>query len=228
MSRERQVIASHLQELLKLVEDPESDIEEIRLWTDAYWWRRGHFDEIHEHLRQLERQIESIRPTRCALGEGEQGEAVIHLITGIEGRLKEERKHISSWLVGAENLTVVDPYFFSFGGPNKVFRTQAAYLDALFDLLPKSLKTLEVFHLPGPNRKIYDSFRDHCHRRQIHMKNWETTEVHDRVLIKSESEAKALGTSFGGYGNKIAFVLDLPQADLESFRRELVRIKQPV
>lgn len=228
MNRERQVIARHLQELLKLVEDPEFNLENIRPWIEPYRWRRRYFDEIHERLGQLESRIESMWPGRCALAEGRCGEAVMQLIIGVEGRLREERKHISSWLVGCENLTIVDPYFFSFGGPNKVFRTRDKYLEALFDLLPKSLTRVEVFHLPGPNRKIYDSFRDHCQRRHIQFKNWETTQVHDRVLIKSETEAKAVGTSFGGYGNKIAFVLDLPKPDLDVFRRELFRIKKSV
>lgn len=225
MNNERELLARHLRELLALVEDNESDLSHIRHWIRYWWWDHPTGDEIASRLRHIERRLESLEPQRCVLAEGNRADRVMHLVTGLEGRQCEERKHITSWLSGASQLTVVDPYFFSFSGPNKVYRTQAQYVEAIVELLPKTLESIEVFHLPGPNRAIFSSFQKHCYKKSIVLRNWATTEVHDRVLIKSETEARVLGTSFGGLGNKIAFVLDLPQEDLEVFRRELHRIK---
>ncbi len=225
MNNERELLARHLRELLALVEDNESNLSDIRHWIPYWWWDYPTDDEIASSLRRIERRLESLEPQRCALAEGDRADQLVHLVTGLEGRRREERKHIASWLSGTSQLTVVDPYFFSFSGPNKVYKTQAQYIEAIIELLPKMLKSIEVFHLPGPNRVIFSSFQKHCHKKNIALRNWATTEVHDRVLIKSETEARAIGTSFGGLGNKIAFVLDLPQEDLDVFRRELHRIK---
>lgn len=225
MNNEREFLARRLRELLALVESNESDLSQIRHRIRYWWLGLPTGDELDSRLRRIERRLESLEPQRCALAEGNRADRMMHLVTGLEGRQREERKHIASWLSGTNHLTVVDPYFFSFGGPNKVHRTQAQYVEAIIELLPKTLTSIEVFHLPGPNRSIFSSFQKHCQKKRIALRNWETTEVHDRVFIKSETEARALGTSFGGLGNKIAFVLDLPQEDLEIFRRELHRIK---
>lgn len=225
MNNERELLARHLRELLELVENRESDLSQIRHWIRYWWWDHPTGDEIASRLRSIERRLETLEPQRCALAEGDRADRVMQLVTGLEGRHREERKHITSWLFGASQLTVVDPYFFSFSRPNKVYRTQTQYVEAIIELLPKTLESIEVFHHPGPNRAIISAFEKHCRKKNISLRNWETTEVHDRVFIRSETEARALGTSFGGLGNKIAFVLDLPLEDLKVFRRELYRIK---
>jgi len=225
MNSERELLTRYLRELLEVVENPESDLSQIRPGIRYWWWEHITGEEIASRLSRIERRLESLEPLRCAFAEGDRADRVMHLVTGLEGRHREERKHITSWLTGTSLLTVVDPYFFSFSGPNKVFRTQAQYVESIIELLPKTLELIEVFHLPGPNRVIMHSFQKHCRRKNISLRNWETAEVHDRVLIKNKAEAKALGTSFNGLGNKIAFVLDLPQEDLRLFRCELHRIK---
>lgn len=228
MNNERELLTHHLTELLELVKNKDSDLSQVRNWIRYWWWDHPTGDEIASRLRRIEHRLESLEPQRCALAEGDRADRVMHLVTGLEGKHREERKHITSWLSGTSHLTVVDPYFFSFSGSNKIFRTQAQYVESIIELLPKTLESIEVFHLPGPNRAIFSSIEKHCHKKNISLRNWGTTEVHDRVLIKNETEAKALGTSFGGLGNKIAFILDLPQEDLNIFRRELHRIKSVV
>ncbi|BEV07792.1 hypothetical protein [Methylophilus sp. DW102] len=225
MNNERELLTRHLKELLEFVENKDSDLSQVRHWIRYWWWDHPTGDEIASRLRRIERRLESIEPQRCALAEGDRADRVMHLVTGIEGKNREERKHITSWLSGTSHLTVVDPYFFSFSGSNKIYRTQTQYVESIIELLPRTLESIEVFHLPGPNRAIFSNIEKHCRKKNISLRNWATTEVHDRVLIKNKTEARALGTSFGGLGNKIAFVLDLPQEDLEIFWRELNRIK---
>jgi hypothetical protein len=225
MNSERELFARHLRELLQLVENQESDLSQIRHWIRYWRWDRPTRDEIASRLLLIERRLESLKPQRCALAEGDCANRVIRFVTGLEGRQSEERKHITKWLSGASQLTVVDPYFFSFSRPNKVYRTRAQYVEAMIALFPNTLKSIEVFHQPGPNREIISAFKKHCCTKSITLRTWITNEVHDRVWIKSNEEAIALGTSFGGLGNKIAFILDLPPEDLGVFRRELHRIK---
>ncbi len=229
MQSERELLTKRLRELLAYVEDSESDVSYLRhiLRPWHYGYDLHYQRQILERLSRVEERLGTGSNMRCAFAEGKNssGPAVVHYTTGIVGREREERKHITNWLLGAQKLTIVDPYFFSFGGPNHIFRTQDQYLESLNDLLPKSLTALDVFHLPGPNRKIFSAFKSACHKRNIALKHWQTSEIHDRVVIRSETEAKALGTSFGGFSNKIAFVLDLPVEDLEVFKTQLHRIK---
>jgi len=227
MTTERKLLAHHLRELLEVVENPESDISQLRPWLRYWWLDPPTGEEIFSRLSRIERRLSTLEPQRCALAEGESANRLAYLISGLDERRNEEQRHITSWLVGTKNLTISDPYFFSFSGPNKVFRTQAQYVEWLIAFIPNEIKKLEVFHLPGPNRRIYSSIDEYCRKMAISLENHETNEIHDRVLIKDGKDAKAIGTSFGGLGNKIAFVLDLPEEDLRAFRRELHRIKNP-
>lgn len=225
MTTERELLVRHLRELLEVVENPESDLSQMRPWLHYWWWGLPTGEEVSARLGRIERQLSSLQERRCAFSERDNADRMMYLITGMANRRNEERRHITSWLAGVSRLTIVDPYFFSFSGPNKVFRTQTQYVEWLLELIPKQTEQIEVFHLPVPNRRIYSAVATHCKKKNIALKTWETTEIHDRVLIRNDEEAKAIGTSFGGIGNKIAFVLDLPNEDLGMFRRELHRIK---
>ncbi|TOM09059.1 hypothetical protein CGH83_22850 [Vibrio parahaemolyticus] len=70
--------------------------------------------------------------------------------------------------------------------------------------------------------KIHKTLRS----RNIKLTYIETNEIHDRVFIRDQDEAVLVGTSLGGYGNKLAFVLDLPNEDLENFKAALEKIRQ--
>lgn len=225
MTTERELLSRHLRELLEAVENSEIDLSQLRPWL-RYWALNAPLsEEISARLNRIEERLSSVGYRHCALAEGKNANSYMHLITGVEGRHREERKSITSWLSGTGTLTIVDPYFFLFAKENKIFRTQEKYVEWLLDLFPKGLERLDVFHLPSPNRRIVASITQHCKMKRISLGKWETTEIHDRVLIKDGIEAKAIGTSFGGFGNKIAFVLDLPKEDLDVFRKELHRIK---
>ena len=225
---ERELLRRHLRELLEVVENPDTDLSQLRPWLRYWWCADSSGDEVPERLSRIERLLDSLEARRCTFSEGENATRIQHLITGMAGRLNEERRHITTWLAGTSRLTIVDPYFFSFSGPNKAFRTQVQYVEWLLEFIPKNAKQIEVFHLPAPNKRICSAFAAQCKKKNIELNRWETTEVHDRVLIRNGTEAKAVGTSFGGYGNKIAFVLDMPNEDLNTFRRELYRIKTKI
>lgn len=216
MTTERELLSCYLRELLELVENPETDLSKLRPWLRY---------EICTLLSHIERQFSTIEPQHSAFAEDSNKNSILRLLTGKKGHLNQDRKHITDWLVGAKELTVVDPYFFSFSQQNKIFHSQEKYVAWLIDLIPMGLENLEVFHLPRCNKDILDRIKDNCKRKSVALQAWETTEIHDRVLIRNGEEAKVVGTSFNGLGNKFSFVLDLPAEDLEVFRCELHRIK---
>ena len=226
MDREKELLKRHLREMLELLEDPEFSLDRRRAWQNFWWWDDHYAHEISQRLAQIEKRLENGNTGRCALSEERNnGRGIMKFITGLEDRISEERKYLTSWLKGCQNITIVDPYFFSFGGPNKVFRTLGNYTSWLeSELIPSSAKQLTIFHLPGPNGKIVSSFKGFCNRKNIKLDLHSTNEIHDRVIIKNGEVGRALGTSFGGFGNKIAFMLDLPNEDLHAFKEELHRI----
>lgn len=181
--------------------------------------------EMFDLLRGMQARLDQIQASGpqyiCRLQKND--DEISYLITGL-ANYKEAIKDFGSWLIGASSLIIADPYFFSFK-ETKVYRTEAAYTDAIIKILPSSLEEVEVFHLPGPNKRIMEKFKKHCWKKEIRFKNFSTREIHDRVWIKNRSEGKAIGTSFNGIGNKVAFILDLPSEDRGQFMQELYRIR---
>ncbi|WP_429062944.1 hypothetical protein [Aeromonas veronii] len=128
-------------------------------------------------------------------------------------------------LHGAEKLTIADPYFFSWSGPNKIFEKEIEYTEFILQLAPQTVQDLEIFHLPGPNSRIFHKFDKMIRSRKVKPRYVETNEIHDRVFIKDDCDAVLLGTSLGGYGNKLAFILPIPGEDLAVFSRELGKVR---
>jgi len=227
MEAKRRMLVRHFKEMLEVLESPDTSEEDLVFFFNIWPWWEFRGEELHDRLAKIEQQLERIGKERCRFSGDRDGSGMLKLITGLESRIAEDQKYVTSWLKGSEKITIVDPYFFSFGGPNKVFRTVANYSNWIeLELIPRAVRELTIFHLPGPNGKIIKSFRDFCMKREIRLINYATNEIHDRVLIKDSNVGRVLGTSFGGLGNKIAFMLDLPYEDLQAFKSELYRISQ--
>ena len=225
MNSLRQLLILQLREWLKVLEnDNISDNKAISNAPDLFEIRYENDRRIWQELRKLNQKLDDINENRnrfvCQLKEDEN---VFHLISNLSS-YKEAIKDFGSWLVGADSLIVADPYFFSFS-KSEVHRTESDYTEALIKILPNKLEEVEIFHLPGPNKRIFRNLKKHCKNKGIRFKNFSTTEIHDRVWIKNNTDGKVIGTSFGGLGNKIAFILDLPEDDKNKFIRELYRIR---
>ena len=178
------------------------------------------FQKLHERLERIEECCAGVSGTTRHTSER------VELLVGVGGRERasNDRRTLRQWIAGAEVLTVADPYFFRFDERGSD-RTKAQYVEALIELLPRSLRFLEVFHLEGPDSEILGPFRKACATRGISFSSVETNRIHDRVWIRDTKQAVIVGTSFGGLGNKLAFILDLPNGDLQAFRRELHAIR---
>lgn len=227
MRNERKLLLQNLRNVIEYIENEDWDLTKVRSQIPCWFWDRLRDDEIFSRLLQKEHCLESLLAKKCTHPEGDPKGLTIHLLTGLSDRLDEGRKNITGWLSGARKITICDPYFFLFNRPNKVYRTQSKYNESLDSFLTKKLESIEVFHSPDPNRQILSYFQKICGNKNVTLTRFQTTEIHDRVIIKDDLEARVLGTSFGGLGNKIAFILDLPREDLKKFRQELYRIKNP-
>jgi hypothetical protein len=184
--------------------------------------------QVHSQLAELTKQVNELveKKSCCALSaSGEQSERVTEFLTGIKGKLKQDRKILSKWLNGIHELTIVDPYFLSWS-ENNIFPTEDEYTNHILKIIPASVEKLSIFHLPSPKTTIKYKFRKLINSRHIKTRYVETTELHDRVFINNDNNsAIVVGTSLGGYGNKLSFVLELPDEDLQEFLTELERIK---
>ncbi|AZN32759.1 hypothetical protein [Pseudoalteromonas sp. Xi13] len=229
MDRYRERLIAHLEEEISLLKEADFPIEKLYRRRDFCFGRDYYrMRELQEQVHQLSKQVGELanRRTKCALSyKSKNYEGVMELLTGLPNRIKQERKYLDRQLHGAESLTIADPYFFSWSGPNKIFDKESKYTDFILQLIPLSVKYLEVFHLPGPNSRIFSKFNKMISSRKIKVRFVETNEIHDRVFIKNDCDAVLLGTSLGGYGNKLAFILPIPEEDLTVFSNELKRIK---
>lgn len=167
---------------------------------------------------------------RCRFSE-QQADGVMHLLTG-GGDRKTPLADLRRWLSGAERLIIADPYLLQ-GDPtswgwSKLSKSQKKskaeeYAEEINRTLG-GVEELDVFHLPDPPSEVAKAMKKIAFNGRKH-RLFSTTEIHDRVWIKDAKEARVVGTSFGGIGRKLAFILPLPEGDLKAFQVELQRIR---
>lgn len=230
MSNFRQLLIQEARALLELIEDETIPLEIVK----QHFWRYSldREDRLRKELSDLQFQIRALRidlveradaPVRCAYSEDSGN--YLEMLTGVPGSLAQEKKYLNKKSHSNNWMIITDPYFLLWDGPNKAFSSERVYTDFIIDFIPRDLKKLELFILPSPNKRIFKKFNDSIRSRGTSVSYWQTTEIHDRTIIRDNNTATLLGTSFGGYGNKLSFVLDIPSKDLEMFMTQLERIK---
>jgi hypothetical protein len=224
----RQEVIAELEQILAALREDLLDPEEVQRRFFNPMGRLG----FHRHLLQVEAQIRSLReevlrghdkPVRCAYTD-DRGQ-VIKMLTGVSGEVERDHKYLKKKSHSNEWLIITDPYFLQWAGPNKAFSTEKQYTDYIVDYIPRELKKLELFILPDPNKRIFKKFNDRIRARGTQVSYWQTIEIHDRTIIRDNMTGTLIGTSFGGLGNKLAFVLDIPEQDLKQFMEQLNRIR---
>jgi hypothetical protein len=133
---------------------------------------------------------------------------------------KVARKKLRAKLLKAESLTICDPYLFA-KPPKKNLET---YLDNLLSVLPlKTLHFLVIVHdKEKGNPQLIREFKKRI-PNTIKLSIRTNSTIHDRVWIVDKNTAFVVGTSFGGIGRRLSFLLDLPDDDLARFKRYLFR-----
>lgn len=226
----RQRLIEETRHILAQLENADIPLDhiEMRMWPIHFRRNIG----LHQHLSELESQIRLLRDeilerqgqvVRCAYLEDRGNH--LHMLTGIPGSVAQDHKYIKKKSHADDWMIITDPYFLQWDGPNKAFPSEKAYTEFIINFIPRNLKKLELFILPGPNKRIFKKFNDRIRSRGTLVSYWETIEIHDRTIIRDNNTATMLGTSFGGYGNKLSFVLDIPSKDLDVFMSQLEHIR---
>jgi hypothetical protein len=164
-------------------------------------------------LRRVQEQIKDLLddPMLCtALPETEMG-----------GERRRSLSHLRDFTRDAVHLTVIDPYMYS----GKLSEADAHVDDfSNCTCLDKNanLKSLHVIYNPGTvTKKIRSKIKKRVRDAGKSFSEKETDKIHDRIWIKNHSAAVVTGTSLGGIGNKLSFILELPDDDLRELKRFL-------
>lgn len=134
---------------------------------------------------------------------------------GSDQTRQEALRRLRQFSNGAANLTVVDPYLFGDRtlDPN-------GYVDELIRATGVGSPELKRLHV------VFDSSRGNNKylRRQLTEKaisagttfsEKDTNLFHDRIWLADRQRAVLVGTSFGGLGNRLCFIVDLPELDVK-------------
>jgi hypothetical protein len=190
----------------------ESDARLFRTYTSVLLGQLD--DRINERLqkirdawREQERQEEQRRaaglpPTRSLFLPGSRADSV-RTLKGI--------------VAGARRLTICDPYFLAASGGQ-----EQSLLTDLRQLLPlKTLQSLYVIYSSAFNQILKDGLQELCAQNKILLRLSRDSSFHDRVWIIDDRRGYLVGTSFGGIGKKLSFILDLPREDLQELWKYL-------
>jgi hypothetical protein len=130
------------------------------------------------------------------------------------------KKSIKRRISNARELIICDPYIFY----NHLI-AENEYINQIISILPiKNLQELTIFCKLPRSSTIINKFNKELPPNVL-CQIYKVDDVHDRVWIKDSSKGFIVGTSFGGIGKKITFILNLPKRDLEEFLQLLVEIK---
>lgn len=158
-------------------------------------------------------------------GKTQSTELTIVLGSEASVQKKSAKDTLRARLVGAGSLMICDPWILSLP---KGISSSREYIAQLSSVLPtNSLRHLDI---------VFDKSKMTLGIAEELVRKFSKTmtvtlhtdgSIHDRVWITDENRAYVVGTSFGGVGKKLAFILQLPPDDLEGFKKYLFRSWKP-
>jgi len=127
-------------------------------------------------------------------------------------------KDLKGWLQDAQAIAICDPYIFHFKLPKKqpkhpLFLSADEYVDFVANLIPRTARHVKLYGM-GYTKTIQAALKSKLEINRT-LNIFDTPFIHDRYVIKDYSEGRMLGTSFGGFHNKIFTILPLPREDVE-------------
>jgi hypothetical protein len=173
-------------------------------------------------LRALERVVESAGRCPLAGAQGAQGgDGMTELLVGPHGAKGTAPKadglrEIRDFTRDAERLVMIDPYAYGGEGAEKA----TSYVDELAKAAridSSSLKALHIIYSSkhGQTKAIIEGIAARAACAGVKLTDCDTDTIHDRMWIADRARGLVVGTSFGGIGNRAAFLLDLPELDLK-------------
>lgn len=184
--------------------------------------------ELKHEIDYLDSRVHKLTERKRLLDEQikMEKEQVSYLIVTSKN-FDEGKRKIKNWIKNkVKELTIVDPFFFSFdeSKPPKNIRNLDEYVNGVCDYIPNSLEKISVYSNGTPPIKVVDKFIEVLSKKSIELIRFESNEIHDRFIIKNKKSAKIMGTSFTGLGLKLSIFVDLPDDDLQ----DLLEFLEPI
>jgi hypothetical protein len=138
---------------------------------------------------------------------------LLHMIVAGTPAAKRSIADIRIWLKGSEQIAICDPCIMH---PKKsaLFSSDDDYINYVKRLLPKSARSVDFFGTGFTRRIKTRMLRETKHGRQVRF--FDTNLIHDRYIVRDRAHGRMLGTSLGGFGDKIFTMLDLPTEDTKA------------
>jgi hypothetical protein len=169
----------------------------------------------------ISREFEATLESLCERLRGEgQGEApalsekglLIHLIVAASvENARDSLRKLRQWLKGSEDVILCDPYLLQFNA-SAMFPNVDSYAEAIAELFSKSVKKIDLY-TNSYNQKVRPAVLGRL-KEGRNIRHFSSDRLHDRFLLKGQSEGKVLGTSLGGFGRKFFAVVDLDSSDV--------------
>lgn len=128
---------------------------------------------------------------------------------------------LRKWLADAVEVAICDPYLLQFH-PTAMFAHVHDYVRAVSGIFPASVERLDIYTNGWANSVRTPMLSALKEGRRV--RHFSSNDLHDRFIIKDRREAKAIGTSFGGFGAKFFALVDLSLEDATEVRAELSRL----
>ncbi len=169
-------------------------------------------------LRRLEAMVAQLakRDMSCAL-RGSKGGAHVGMLIGPESATRSDAiKEIRDFTLGATNLVLIDPY--AAGASTDSAESYVDQLVRAARIDGKELKSLHIiFDSEKSNTKaVWKELKRRTKSADVRFTRHDAGEIHDRIWIADRKKGLVVGTSFGGIGQRYAFLLPLPEHDLKS------------
>lgn len=147
---------------------------------------------------------------RCPLQKPDNG--YMQLLTK-PGERTPGLKELRDFTRESKSLIIVDPYFFS--GKKESAGEIAKDLEKCTRAKQKHLERVHVvFDSYNETKAVRKSIEEMFKSNSVYMSVSSTGEIHDRVWVSDRERALVVGTSLNGIGNRAAFLLPLPENDL--------------
>jgi len=177
------------------------------------------FEEILQELHEIKQRMEA-QQTTCRFTEQESG--VMQMLIKpmrVDATSKETGlKEIRDFTYKAKELIVIDPYLQSGDSEENSATQYVKDFEHASRIKNNSLKKLTVIFSSnnGQTKVVKEKLRQLAHDNSCDYKTVDNDTIHDRIWIKDREKAIVVGTSLRGLGNRLCFILPLPDYDVES------------
>jgi hypothetical protein len=219
-----------IDELLKRMENSE-DNTTINDFREIFRYRLHPFsdDYLIDKLDKINERLNN-RNFQCRYSEETEG-IMKMLIAPKEGQsdMKDNRntglKEIRDFTCNSQELIIIDPYIF--GGETENASNYIQEFKRCSRIDNQKLNKIHIIYSSkhGNTKIIKKEIKNLASDNNCTLTSYDSDKIHDRIWIKDKSEAIVVGTSFGGIGNRLCFILELPKYDLTNLLEHMTSEK---